>query len=188
MEINKRNLKMVVVDELIAYDRNPRQHPASQIEELKNSIRQWGWTIPILIDESNTVLAGHGRLFAAKELRIKSVPCIVAENWSEEQKKAYVIADNKLAENSAWDPNLYLTELKALDDVGFDLTLAGFDEDFISNFSYTPNFKPETSYDEITGDQIDRASDELSEISNRSDKVVALTCPNCGNDFEYSGI
>ncbi len=113
---------------LIPYDRNPKIHPADQVEQLKASIREWGWTIPILIDEAGGVIAGHGRLYAASEMGLEEVPCIVASGWPEDKKRAYVIADNRLAENGAWDDGLFFSELKDLGDVGFDLTLVGFGE------------------------------------------------------------
>ena len=75
------------VNELIPYDRNPRIHPDSQIKQLQNSIREWGWTIPILIDEESNVVAGHGRLFAAQDMGISEVPCVEATGWTEEQRK-----------------------------------------------------------------------------------------------------
>lgn len=188
MKIEQRDIKMLPISEIIPYDRNPRQHPQSQIEELKNSIRQWGWTIPVLVDEVNVVIAGHGRLFAAKELGIEKVPCLVAGDWSEEQKKAYVIADNKLAENSSWDQAKYVSELKSLDDVGFDLTLAGLDSDFVENFSFSPNLTPMTNFSDVTSDQIQKASESVSDISPKVEKIVNLTCPHCGEDFEFSGV
>ena len=118
------------IDELIPYDRNPNIHPTDQIVKLADSMREWGFTVPILIDEKGVVMAGHGRLYAAKSLNMSVVPCIVAEGWSETQKKAYVIADNKLSEGSEWDTSLYLAELKEIDEAGFDLEMMGFDNDF----------------------------------------------------------
>ena len=90
------------VDDLIPYENNPKNHPANQIDQIVDSINEWGWTMPLLIDDQNNVIAGHGRLLAAKKLGINEVPCIVAREWSDEKKKAYCIADNKLTENSTW--------------------------------------------------------------------------------------
>lgn len=169
------------------YERNPRQHPATQIEQIKNSIRQWGWTVPILIDEDNVVLAGHGRLEAAMEMGIDEVPCVVAEGWSEEQKSAYVIADNRLAENSQWDTGIYYSEIKALDDIGFDLTLTGLDTETISALSFEPTLKPMTDYQDVTEHDMNIASETVGEIRPHSQKIIELTCPHCGEDFEFSG-
>ena len=88
------------IDDVVPYDSNPREHAPEQIEQVANSIKEFGWTMPILIDENNEIIAGHGRLLAGKSLGIKEVPCIVAKGGSEEKKKAYCIADNKLTENS----------------------------------------------------------------------------------------
>lgn len=141
------------VDDLIPYDRNPNIHPDSQIDQLVNSVREWGWTVPILIDENDMVLAGHGRLFAAKRLSMESVPCIVAEGWSENQKKAYVIADNKLSESSQWDDSLYFEELKSLTESGFNIELAGFENiDLIddSGFDFSDdNYEPKSDAEEF---------------------------------------
>ena len=126
------SMQPMKVAELIPYENNSRVHSDQQIRQLANSIEQWGFTIPILIDENKMVLAGHGRLQAAKSLNINEVPCIVADGWTDAQKRAYVIADNKLAENSEWDMSTYYAELKSLADTGFDLTFAGYTSNFIS--------------------------------------------------------
>ena len=117
------------IDSLVPYDRNPRMHPDSQIDQLANSITQWGWTVPILIDDASNVIAGHGRLEAAKRLGMDEVPCVVASGWSEDQRRAYVIADNKLSEGGLWDDGALFNELKILSESNFDLTLVGI-EDF----------------------------------------------------------
>tara|TARA_R100000935_G_scaffold42718_1_gene64712 strand:+ start:467 stop:1744 length:1278 start_codon:yes stop_codon:yes gene_type:complete len=114
------------IDDLIEYDSNPRTHSVEQVEQVANSIETFGWTMPILIDESNEIIAGHGRLMAGKKLGIKEVPCIVAEGWSEQQKKAYCIADNKLTENGTWDKSFLKLNLEFLADVNFNLETTGF--------------------------------------------------------------
>ena len=110
-----KEIEQIAVDDLIPYDRNPKIHPDTQVKQLANSVREWGWTMPILVDENTQVIAGHGRLFAAKELEMQEVPCIRATGWTEQQKKAYVIADNKLAENGEWDTNEYFSQLKEIE-------------------------------------------------------------------------
>ncbi len=114
------------LSQLKPYEANPKTHPPEQIEQIKASIIEFGWTIPILIDEDGTILAGHGRLEAAKELGFIEGPCIVARGWSESQKRAYVIADNKLTENGGWDSTRLRIELQRLDTDGFSLSLTGF--------------------------------------------------------------
>ena len=117
------------VDELIPYDTNPRFHSDEQIEQVAKSIKEFGWTMPVLIDEHKELIAGHGRLMAAKRLGIKDVPCLVAQGWSEEQKKAYCIADNKLTENSQWDFGALKINLEFLLDQNTDLSITGFTKD-----------------------------------------------------------
>src|SRR5215468_526674 len=94
------------VDKLIPYARNARTHSPAQIAQIAASIREWGFTVPVLIDEAGMIIAGHGRVLAAQQLGLGEVPVIVARGWTEAQKKAYVIADNKLTENGGWDEAL----------------------------------------------------------------------------------
>lgn len=120
--------EMRPVAALVAYDKNSRTHSKAQILQVAASIQEWGWTTPILIDENDLILAGHARLAAAKEIGLKDVPCIVARGWTANQKRAYVIADNKLAENAGWDLAILKEELGSIDATGFDLSLTGFSE------------------------------------------------------------
>ena len=120
------------INDLIEYDSNPREHTPEQVEQVANSIREFGWTMPILIDETNEIIAGHGRLMAGKQLGIKEVPCIIAKGWSDEQKKAYCIADNKLTENSTWSKDFLKLNLTNLYDNEFDLKLTGFSDEELS--------------------------------------------------------
>lgn len=117
------------VDKLVPYARNARTHTTAQVAQIAASIKEWGWTNPILIDEEGGVIAGHGRLLAAHKLGITEVPCMVARGWTKAQKQAYVIADNQLALNAGWDNDLLKLELGALVDLDFDLDLIGFKDD-----------------------------------------------------------
>jgi len=119
------------IDRLIPYARNARTHSEAQIAQIAASIREWGWTTPILVDEDGTVLAGHGRLAAARQLQMTEVPVIVASGWSDAKRRAYVLADNKLALNAGWDDELLTLELGELGDLGFDLQLIGFSDEEI---------------------------------------------------------
>ncbi len=114
------------VEKLIPYARNSRTHSDAQVAQIAASIKEWGWTTPILIDETEQVIAGHGRLMAARKLGMAEVPVIVAAGWTDAQKRAYVIADNKLALNAGWDNELLALELGDIGDLGFDLDLTGF--------------------------------------------------------------
>jgi len=121
-------IDQVPVGDLIPYDNNPRTHSAVQLERLVNSLKEFGFTNPILIDDDKNVIAGHGRLEAAKIAGLKTVPTITLSHLTEEQRRAYVIADNQLALNSGWDDDLLQAELEALGELGFDLTLLGWGE------------------------------------------------------------
>ncbi len=122
------NHKTLSIDKLIPYAKNSRTHSDAQIAA---SIQEWGFTTPILIDDQNSVIAGHGRLAAARKLGLTEVPVIVATGWTDAQKRAYVIADNKLALNAGWDNELLALELGELGDIGFDLELTGFTDEEI---------------------------------------------------------
>ena len=124
-----QSVEMRSVDDLFPYANNSRTHSQQQIDQIAASINEWGWTIPILVDENGMIIAGHGRIMAAQKLGIKEVPTMVAEGWTEAQKKAYVIADNKLALNADWDYELLEAELKGLDELDFNIDLIGFDVD-----------------------------------------------------------
>ena len=118
---------------LIPYARNARTHSDAQVAQIAASIKEWGWTTPVLIDPEGSIIAGHGRIMAARKLGFTEVPVMVAEGWSDAQKKAYVLADNQLALNAGWDSDLLALELKDLNENGFKLDLIGFDDNFLAN-------------------------------------------------------
>jgi len=121
-------IKEVEVSALIPYAKNSRTHDDAQVAQIAASIKEFGWTNPILVDGDKGVIAGHGRLLAARKLGMDKVPTIELKDMTEAQKKAYVIADNKLALNAGWDTNFLSLELQELKDQDFDLTLLGFDD------------------------------------------------------------
>jgi DNA modification methylase len=114
--------------DLIPYARNPRTHSDAQVAQIAASIREFGWTNPVLVDGENGIIAGHGRVMAARKLGLERVPVIELAHMSEAQKRAYVLADNQLALNAGWDDELLRLELADLSEVGFDLGLIGFGE------------------------------------------------------------
>ena len=120
--------------DLVPYARNARTHSEEQIEQLAASITEWGWTMPVLVDEGGMIIAGHGRVLAAAKLGIGEVPIMIARGWSDEQKRAYVLADNKLTLNAGWDDGLMRLELTDLASAGFDIPLMGFAPDEIAAF------------------------------------------------------
>lgn len=117
------------VNELIPYINNSRTHSEEQVNQIVASINEFGFTNPLLIDEKDNIIAGHGRLLASKKLKMEEVPCIVLSGLTEAQKKAYIIADNKMALNAGWDDELLKIELENLKELDFDLELIGFNVD-----------------------------------------------------------
>ncbi|WP_156842951.1 ParB N-terminal domain-containing protein [Novosphingobium aquimarinum] len=120
-------IEMRATTSLKAYSKNARSHSKKQLGKLKKSIQEFGWTNPLIIDEAGMVLCGHGRLAAAIELGMTEVPTVKIDHMTEEQKRAYILADNQLALESSWSKSLLRDELKGLADFGFDLELTGFD-------------------------------------------------------------
>lgn len=128
----KAQIEYIKTSELIPYARNSRTHSDAQVSQIAGSIKEFGFTNPVLIDQDNGVIAGHGRIMAANLLKLPEVPCIRLSHLTEAQKKAYVIADNKLALNAGWDNELLALEFTELKDMGFDLELTGFTLDEVN--------------------------------------------------------
>jgi len=126
------NIDYISASDLVPYENNSRTHSKEQVEQIKRSMTEFGFTNPILIDENNGIIAGHGRLQAAQELGIKLVPTILLEGLTEAQRKAYVIADNNLALNAGWDLDVLKLEIEGLGEFDFDIDLLGFDDDFLA--------------------------------------------------------
>lgn len=120
-------IETLAVDKLIPYARNSRTHSDAQVAQIAASIREFGFTNPVLIDADGGIIAGHGRVMGARQLGLAEVPCIRLGHLSPEQKRAYVIADNKLALNAGWDDAMLALELRELMDGGYDVGLTGFD-------------------------------------------------------------
>ena len=137
------------VSGLVPYARNARTHSPAQVDQIAASIREWGWTTPILIDEDGMIIAGHGRVLAAHKLGIAEAPVMVAQGWTEAQKRAYTIADNKLALNAGWDEALLSAEMLDLRSVDFDLTLTGFGPDDLERLLASGGTQGLTDPDEV---------------------------------------
>lgn len=127
------------VSELIAYARNARTHSAEQVDKIAASIREYGFINPVIIDGSNGIIAGHGRVMAAKKLGLPDVPCLLVEHLTDAQRRAYILADNRMALDAGWDDDLLKIELQDLEASGFDLSLTGFDADEIADFCADEN-------------------------------------------------
>lgn len=122
------DMQLVSVAKLVPYQNNARTHSPAQIQKLRSSLREFGFVNPVIIDRDYNVIAGHGRIAAAHEEGITEVPCVFVDHLTEAQKKAYIIADNRMAMDAGWDEELLRVELEALEEMGFDLGMTGFDE------------------------------------------------------------
>jgi len=125
-------LQLIPIEKLVPYVNNARTHSPEQINKLRSSIREFGFINPVIIDRDFGVIAGHGRILAAKEEKIDKVPCVFADHLTEAQKKAYIIADNRMAMDAGWDEELLRVEIEALQAEAFDLSLTGFDDNELS--------------------------------------------------------
>lgn len=151
------------VTELIPYVKNSRTHSDEQVAQIAASIKEFGWTNPILVDGSNGIIAGHGRLMAARKLGYKDVPTIELADLTETQKKAYIIADNKLALNAGWDNELLMIELEGILADGFELELMGFDPSELDNNSI--------DYDILDDEDLDGT---MSDMANGVRKAIQI--------------
>ena len=153
------------INELKPYENNSRTHDENQIKQICESIKEYGWTNPVLIDEKGMIIAGHGRVLGAQKLGIKEVPCIVLSGLTDAQKKAYVIADNKMALNAGWNEELLKTELENLKDLDFDLELTGFSKKELDKlFDEINESNPYTSKTEIPQYEIKGEMPEIHEL------------------------
>jgi ParB-like chromosome segregation protein Spo0J len=155
---NKVHAEIVAIDKLRPYENNARTHSLEQIEKLRASLREFGFVSPCLIDADYGVIAGHGRLEAAKAEGMTEVPCIFVEHLTEMQKRAYILADNKLAELAGWD---YATLGRELDEITIDMVAFGFAE-----------------HAEMDIDGM------FEEQEPKEKKPQVITCPHCGETFE----
>lgn len=161
--------------DLIPYVNNSRTHSEQQVQQVASSIKEFGFTNPILIDESDGIIAGHGRLLAAQKLKLDEVPTITLEGLTEAQRKAYVIADNQLALNADWDIDALKVEVSRLTELDFNLDFLGFDDDMLKNLTDTfePNFDPATEEEQGQLDELD---------------PKWIDCPHCGKEFDMRGV
>ena len=165
----KQQIEQVSIEALIPYARNSRTHSDAQVAQIAASIKEFGFTNPVLIDEDGGIIAGHGRTMAARKLGLDEVPCLRLSYLSEAQKKAYIIADNKLALNAGWDDEMLKVEISELKDLDFDLSLIGFDADELQKLVEDVSFEPATEDDQGKLDELD---------------PKWICCPKCGSEFD----
>jgi ParB family chromosome partitioning protein len=161
------NHTVAKVEDLIPYALNSRTHSDEQVAQLAASIREFGFTNPVLIDEANNLIAGHGRLLAARKLKMDQVPAVVVTGLDDRKRRALVIADNKLALNAGWDDEALRVELEDL--AGDFGALMGFSEDELVALLNEPDFAPGTE-------------DDQGKLDELAPKMVQ--CPHCGQDFD----
>jgi len=142
-------IEMLPIEGLFPYVNNSRTHSDEQVAQVAASIKEFGFTNPVLVDKDNMIIAGHGRMKAAMRLGLTEVPCIRLDHLNDFQKKAYIIADNKLALNAGWDDELLRLELGQLNDDGFDLSLTGFDDDELSKLLIPEQIDGLTDEDDV---------------------------------------
>lgn len=142
----KLKIQYKPIQDLIPYARNSRTHSDAQVAQIAASIKEFGWTNPVLLDGENGIIAGHGRVMAAHKLGETEVPTIELSHMDENQKRAYIIADNKLALNAGWDNEMLALEMSDLKDAGYDLGLTGFNINELS--ALNPNDETEDDFKE----------------------------------------
>lgn len=155
-------IEKISIDKLIPYANNARTHSDEQVAQIAASIREFGFNNPVLIAEDDTIIAGHGRVMAARKLNLSEVPCLRLSHLTETQRKAYILADNKLALNAGWENNLLSLELTELADSGFDITLTGFTQeemDALKPIEVTEGLTDEDAVPEVPEEPVTRLGD-----------------------------
>jgi len=161
--------KKAKVASLVPYARNSRTHSDEQVAKIAASIKEFGFLNPVIVDGENGIIAGHGRILAAQKLGMKEVPTIEASHLTDAQRRAYIIADNRLALDAGWDFDLVKVEIQDLDEAGFDLSLTGFSIEEMAQIIDEPDFSPGSEEDQ----------GKLDELAPKM-----VTCPNCAATFD----
>lgn len=169
----KNKMEMVPVEKLVPYVNNARTHSPAQIGKLRASIREYGFINPVIIDGKYGIIAGHGRVVAAQEEGLKEVPCVLVDYLTEAQKKAYILADNRMACDAGWDEELLRLEIEELQGMDFDVSLTGFREDEISDLFSLKDDGP----DDPEGNNKEFDEGEFG------DEEFEHECPRCGFRF-----
>ena len=178
---NPIKYKVKKLDELIPYVNNSRTHSDEQIAQIAASIQEFGFTNPVLIGDDNVLIAGHGRVLAARKLRLREVPCVIISGLTETQRKALVIADNRLALSAGWDLDMLTVEIQALMDDGYNLELTGFDEDEISKLLASGGTEGETDPDETP----EAPAQPVSALGDVWLLGAYFECESCKKVYDY---
>lgn len=176
---------------------NSRKHSAGQIDQIAASIQKFGWTIPVLIDESGVIIAGHARVRAAKQLGMEEAPCIVAAGWTADQKEAYQIADNRLGELSEWDSAILTDQIKRLNAADFDMGFLDMSAFKLDMETFAPSLVPTTNTTAVTPQAVANEKEKLANQFQAKDpgapgaakglaSSYTVICPHCGEEFDVS--
>lgn len=169
----KNKMQMVEASKLVPYVNNARTHSAAQISKLRASIREFGFINPVIIDGNYGIIAGHGRVVAAQEEGLAEVPCVLVDHLTEAQKKAYILADNRYAQDAGWDEELLRIEIEGLQAEDFDVSLTGFRDDEITDLFALKDDEP----DDPEGNNKEYGEEEFG------DEEFDHECPRCGFRF-----
>tara|TARA_Y100000004_G_scaffold161173_1_gene189089 strand:+ start:164 stop:763 length:600 start_codon:yes stop_codon:yes gene_type:complete len=189
VEVQTRELP---TQDLSVYAKNARVHPEAQIQSLASAIERFGFTQPIIVNDKLTILAGHARFEAARRIGLEQIPCRVVSGLSAAEQKAYVIADNKISEESSWDYDILLDEISSIhgldldDDLNRLLDFSGFLPDTDAETGYKPETNPSQGVGlNVTGATIDREQQKLSDqyTDKAQQNLVSVVCPHCDESF-----
>lgn len=174
-----QKIEQIPTSDLVFYARNARTHDSVQVAQIAGSIQEFGFCNPVLIDASNGIIAGHGRVLAAQVLKLETVPCLRLSHLTDAQKRAYVLADNRIAQNSGWNEDLLTEELERLNQESFDITSLGFDEsELLSALGMVvePELKPLTimAPPKMTWVLIGIPTVEFGEINEVVERIAAM--------------
>ncbi len=185
VRISAASLRMVPVSRLVPYANNAKIHGAAQISKLRASLREFGFVSPVLIDADNNILAGHGRVAAARAEGMEAVPCVLVADLTEAQRKAYILADNRLSEDASWDEELLKIELEGLAAADFDARLTGFEISeegsvYVSGHTRSAPGQGASSSASAADGPLDL--EEAAFCPKQASRLCS--CPKCGFEFE----
>lgn len=181
VRVAAEQLLLVPITELVPYSNNARVHGKEQIAQLRASLREFGFVTPILIDFDNNVIAGHGRLEAARAEGMTAVPCVLVSNLTEAQRKAYILADNRLSETSTWDEPTLKIELEGLKALEFDTGICGFDAKALKEIHVG-------EYTRAAPGQVQEAPAAAADEKTAPEPLAKrmCKCPQCGFEFDLN--
>ena len=185
VRVAAEQLVMMPIDELIPYANNARVHSAEQIRQLRGSLREFGFVMPVLVDFDGNIIAGHGRILAAREEGMTEVPCVMVSNLSEAQRKAYILADNRLCERGSWDEDLLRVEIEGLRGMDFDFQLTGFTMDDVADL-FSEGHAEETKQTENSADEseVNECRHKCGDVFKIEDQLIK--CCGCGGSKNES--